>query len=237
MNIMVDNGADALELGIPFSDPIADGPIIQKASVEALKTGITPRDCFYLIKRVRDKYPTLPIGLLTYANLVVSKGENIFYEELKNAGVDSLLIADVPTIEAAPFRRLARQKNIDYINILPPNASQKSLEEIAKTGMGYTYLLGRKGVTGLGMTADLPDQNLLKGLESYNGPPAIQGFGISEPYQVTLAIEAGVIGVISGSKPVSLIERALRDGDLNFNELKAFLVAMKAKTRTQKEAT
>ena len=100
---LIKGGADALELGIPFSDPIADGPTIQYAANVARKQGVTPLDCFHIIKIIRQKYPSLPIGLLVYANLVFHQGILEFYSKAYQAGVDAVLIPDVPTEEAMPF--------------------------------------------------------------------------------------------------------------------------------------
>ncbi|MDW2266090.1 tryptophan synthase subunit alpha, partial [Vibrio sp. 1557] len=103
MEALVESGADALELGIPFSDPLADGPTIQGANIRALDSGATPDICFEQIGKIRAKYPDLPIGLLMYANLVYSRGIESFYERCAKAGIDSVLIADVPTNESAEF--------------------------------------------------------------------------------------------------------------------------------------
>ena len=231
IEILVEAGADAIELGIPFSDPIADGPIIQKANIQALESGITPHDCNQIIKAIRTKHPSLPIGILTYGNLVVSNGVDAFMKNLRDAGADSILIADLPTFEAGPFRKIARRLGLDYINILPPNPSPQLLSEIAQTGMGYTYLLGRAGVTGTMDGPILPDARLLSELEAYGGPPAIQGFGISAPSHLSAAINKGAKGVISGSKVISLIEDGLRSDFREFSVLKSYLKSMKAVTR------
>ena len=126
IDILVRSGADALELGIPFSDPIADGPVIQEAARRALTGGVTPGGCFELLARVRQKYPELPVGLLVYANLVFHKGIETFYQRCARAGVDSVLVADVPVREASPFVDAARAQKIAPVLIAPPNASEKA---------------------------------------------------------------------------------------------------------------
>ncbi|OEE39205.1 tryptophan synthase subunit alpha, partial [Vibrio anguillarum] len=126
MQTLVEAGADALELGIPFSDPLADGPTIQGANIRALDAGTTPDICFELITKIRAQYPDLPIGLLMYANLVYSRGIENFYQRCKNAGVDSVLIADVPTNESREFVAAADKYGIQPIFIAPPTASDET---------------------------------------------------------------------------------------------------------------
>ena len=109
---LINSGADALELGIPFSDPLADGPTIQNATIRALRSGANLKFCFSLIKEVRNKYPGVPIGLLMYSNLVFANGTESFYQECYDAGVDSVLIADVPLNESQEFHQIALANNI-----------------------------------------------------------------------------------------------------------------------------
>lgn len=105
IDTLIEAGADALELGIPFSDPLADGPTIQDATLRAFAAGVTPAQCFEMLTAIRQKHPTIPIGLLMYANLVFSPGIDEFYAACERAGVDSVLVADVPVEESAPFRQ------------------------------------------------------------------------------------------------------------------------------------
>src|SRR5690606_39264467 len=194
-----DAGADALELGIPFSDPLADGPTIQNATLRAFAAGVTPSQCFEMLAAIRQKHPTIPIGLLMYANLVFSRGIDAFYAECARVGVDSVLVADVPVEESAPFRQAALRHNVAPIFICPPNADDDLLRQIASYGRGYTYLLSRAGVTGSENGTALPLNHLVDKLREYNAAPALQGFGISSPAQVTAALDAGAAGAISGS--------------------------------------
>jgi len=120
METLIESGADALELGIPFSDPLADGPTIQGANIRALNSKTTPTVCFELLKKIRTKYPDTPIGLLVYANLVFANGIDAFYKKCQQAGVDSVLIADVPTNESEEFRQSAIKHNVHPIFIAPP---------------------------------------------------------------------------------------------------------------------
>ena len=231
IDTLIEAGADALELGIPFSDPLADGPTIQNATLRAFAAGVTPGQCFEMLSAIRQKHPTIPIGLLMYANLVFSRGIDEFYAQCEKAGVDSVLVADVPVEESAPFRQAALRHNVAPIFICPPNADDDLLRQIASHGRGYTYLLSRAGVTGAENRAALPLHHLVEKLTEYNAAPPLQGFGISAPDQVTTAIDAGAAGAISGSAIVKIIEKNVDKPAAMLEELGAFVRAMKAGTR------
>ncbi|ANU36710.1 tryptophan synthase subunit alpha [Vibrio scophthalmi] len=231
MRTLVKSGADALELGMPFSDPLADGPTIQGANIRALDSGATPDICFELISKIRQEYPELPIGLLMYANLVFSRGIEDFYQRCAKAGVDSVLIADVPTNESAEFVAAAEKFGIHPIFIAPPTASDETLQAVAQLGGGYTYLLSRAGVTGAETKANMPVGDLLARLNQFDAPPALLGFGISEPAQVKEAIDAGAAGAISGSAVVKIIESNIDQPALMLQSLGQFITTMKAATQ------
>ena len=233
IDTLIEAGADALELGIPFSDPLADGPTIQNATLRAFAAGVTPAQCFEILSTVRQKYPDMPIGLLMYANLVFSRGIDEFYAQCEKAGVDSVLVADVPVEESAPFRQAALRHNVAPIFICPPNADDDLLRQIASYGRGYTYLLSRAGVTGSENGTALPLNHLVDKLREYNAAPPLQGFGISAPAQVTAALSAGAAGAISGSAIVKIIEKNLNDSTAMLAELKAFVQGLKAATLPQ----
>lgn len=228
---LVNSGADALELGIPFSDPIADGPTLQKASIRALSSHVTPTECFALIAKVRAQFADIPMGLLLYSNLVMAKGVDEFYQQAAKAGVDSILIADVPVRESQPFIAASKKYDIKQVLIAPPNASDATLQDIAEYGAGYTYLLGRAGVTGTETAVQIPANALVEKLVNLNVAPPIIGFGISTPEQVAAAINAGAAGAISGSATVKIIEQNLDNQANMLAELDNFVTAMKAATQ------
>ncbi|MEQ6280243.1 tryptophan synthase subunit alpha [Kluyvera cryocrescens] len=232
IDTLIEAGADALELGIPFSDPLADGPTIQNATLRAFAAGVTPTQCFEMLAAIRQKHPTIPIGLLMYANLVFNRGIDEFYAECARVGVDSVLVADVPVEESAPFRQAAMRHNVAPIFICPPNADEELLRQIAAHGRGYTYLLSRAGVTGTETRAALPLHHLVEKLAEYNAAPPLQGFGISAPDQVTATIDAGAAGAISGSAIVKIIERNVENPQAMLDELASFVKSMKAATKT-----
>ncbi|AMO49712.1 tryptophan synthase, alpha chain [Kosakonia oryzendophytica] len=230
IDTLIEAGADALELGIPFSDPLADGPTIQNATLRAFASGVTPSQCFEMLATIRQKHPSIPIGLLMYANLVFNRGIDEFYAQCAKVGVDSVLVADVPIEESAPFRQAAMRHNVAPIFICPPNADDDLLRQIASYGRGYTYLLSRAGVTGAENRAALPLHHLVEKLAEYHAAPALQGFGISSPDQVSSAINAGAAGAISGSATVKIIENNLNNPAAMLAELKTFVQQMKAAT-------
>ncbi len=196
---LVAAGADMLEVGIPFSDPVADGPTIQAAADRALAAGTRPADCFALLAAFRARYPEVPVGILTYANLVLSPGRDAFYAAAATAGVDSVLVADAPALEAEPFAAAARAHGVDHVMIAATNTPAATLARIAALGAGYTYCVARAGVTGAETEMRLDHADLFTALADSGAPPPILGFGISTPDHVRRALAAGAAGVISGS--------------------------------------
>jgi tryptophan synthase alpha chain len=227
---LIESGADALELGIPFSDPIADGPTIQAANIRALDQDISTQACLDLVAKIRQEFPKTPIGLLLYSNLVIAKGIQNFYNLCAQAGIDSVLVADVPVRESERFRAAAKQANVDAVFIVPPTIDDSMLEKVAEYSEGYTYLLSRAGVTGAETKANMPADIMINKLASYHAAPAILGFGISNPEQVKSAIKSGAAGAISGSAVVNIIERNLLDKELMLEELSNFIASMKIAT-------
>ena len=230
LDTLVDSGADALELGLPYSDPIADGPTIQAASIRARKSNVSTANCFEILTRFRDRHADIPVGLLLYSNLVLASGIDTFYQRAADAGVDSVLIADVPLREADRFIEAAKKHGIKQILIAPPNASDDTLAQIGKLSSGYTYLLGRAGVTGVETAAEIPAVSLVKKLSQFDCAPPLLGFGISKPDQVKAAVEAGAAGAISGSATVNIIAQNLQDTATMLSKLGEFVSAMKQAT-------
>ncbi|NHB91803.1 tryptophan synthase subunit alpha [Photorhabdus cinerea] len=231
IDALIAGGADALELGIPFSDPLADGPTIQNANLRAFSSNVTPTLCFELLAKIRVKHPDIPIGLLMYANLVFHNGIDEFYRRCKDADIDSVLVADVPISESRPFRTAAMKHGIAPIFICPPNAEDELLREIASHGRGYTYLLSRPGVTGTERRAEQPLNHLVNKLREYHAAPPLQGFGISEPAQVKETLTNGAAGAISGSAIVRIIEENLSQPEIMLKKLTEFVSNMKSATQ------
>jgi len=204
----VEGGADMIEVGIPFSDPVADGPVIQAAAQRALSAGVRVQDCFDLIAAFRTRHPDVPVGILTYANLVVARAG--FMRDAAEAGADSLLIADVPALEAEPFVREMDQAGIEPVLIAAANTPDPTLERIAKLSKAYTYCVSRAGITGTHAGGQF-DSGLIERLRSAGAPPPVFGFGISAPEHVRAALATGARGVVCGS---AIVDLAQRGGDV-----------------------
>ncbi|MFL6844197.1 MAG: tryptophan synthase subunit alpha [Allosphingosinicella sp.] len=223
LDSLVEGGADMIEVGIPFSDPVADGPVVQAAAVRALAAGTRTADCFRLLAAFRRSHPEVPVGILTYANIVVARGRQAFYDAAAAAGVDSVLVADVPTLEAEPFLAAARAAGVAPVLIAAPNTPPAILGRIAGEGEGYTYCVARAGVTGADEKVRFAS-DVIAVLRKAGAPPPVLGFGISRPEHVRLALEAGAAGVISGS---AIVDRIARGEDV-----RPFVAEMKAATRS-----
>lgn len=229
---LIESGADALEVSIPFSDPLADGPEIQGAVLRAIGQGMSVQQSFQLLTEIRELYPEIPIGLLMYANLIHAAGINHFYEQCATAGVDSVLVADVPLRESAEFKKAAKAHNIAPIFICPPDATEETFAGIAKEGEGYTYLVSRAGVTGVEQKLENNSLNHnIARLKAVGAPPIVQGFGISSPAQAKHYLDCGVAGVISGSAVTQIIRENLENEAVLLAELASFIQAMKAATK------
>jgi tryptophan synthase alpha chain len=219
---LVAGGADMIEVGIPFSDPVADGPVIQAAAARALAAGVRPADCFALIRGFRARHPAIPVGILTYANLVLARGLDAFYRAAAEAGADSVLVADAPAMEARPFVAAARAWRLAPVLIAAANTPPERLRRIASLGDGYTYCVARSGVTGADAEVRFDHQEMLEVLREAGAPPPVFGFGISRPDHVRAALAAGAAGVIAGS---AIVDLAASGGDV-----RGFAAAMKAAT-------
>lgn len=226
IDTLIENGADALELGFAFSDPVADGPVIQAASLRPLANQFSIQDGFELIAEIRKNYPGIPIGVLTYANLVFAQGTDSYYQMARNAGVDSVLIADCPVEEAGLFSESASKNGIDNVFIAPPDANSKTIQMIAEKSQGYTYVLSRKGITGTEVSATQASSDFLKSLKAADSAPLVQGFGISTPEHVYQAAQAGVDGVITGSAIVNLINQHYNEPQIMLDEIASYAKTM-----------
>ncbi len=228
---LIANGADALELGFPFSDPLLDGPVIQAANKRALDGGYSTDACFELIAKIRQKYPEIPIGLLLCANLIFVPTADVFFKRCAENGVDAVLIADLPVLAAEEFTGTAKKYGIQPVFICPPNADQATIEKVAELTEGYTYLVSRAGVTSAENQAHASNlDHLVESLKRSNSAPILQGFGIAKPAQVKEALALGCDGAISGSAIVKIIEANLANQTKLLQELGQFVKEMKAAT-------
>ncbi|KQB87012.1 tryptophan synthase subunit alpha [Corynebacterium lowii] len=205
---LVAAGADALELGVPFSDPVADGPTIQASHVRALAGGVGLTEALEQIRAIRAEFPRLPLGMLVYGNVPFARGLDTFYQEFAEAGADAILLPDIPVREGAPFIAAAERAGIDPVFIAPAQASEEVLEAVATHSRGYIYAVSRDGVTGTEKQSQTTGlREAVEHVARFDGAPILLGFGISQPEHVRAAIQAGAAGAITGSAITRIVEK------------------------------
>ena len=208
-------GADVLEVGIPFSEPLADGPVIQRATERALAAGATASGVLDLVKHVREGVKA-PIVLFTYANPVLRMGIDTFGDRAREAGVDGVLVLDLPIEEAGGFRDAMAARDIDMIFLLSPTTTDVRLKDAARLGRGFLYGISRLGVTGTRDTVADGAEALAGRMRAATSLPIALGFGISSPAHVrqigkfadAAVVGSGLVGVIAeAGKSPDLVER------------------------------
>ena len=201
----IDAGADVIELGVPFSDPVADGPVIQRASERALKKGTSLQQVLQLAAEVRKKSE---VGLIvfSYLNPILRMGLNQFCEESKTAGVDGALVTDLPIEEAGPYRREMAKRNLATVFLAAPTSTDQRLKQIAEASSGFVYAVSRTGVTGARTQMPEDASVLVRRLRRYTKLPIAVGFGISTPEQFS-AVGGFADAAVVGSAIVEMIER------------------------------
>jgi tryptophan synthase alpha chain len=209
---MIDQGATALELGVAFSDPVADGPVIQQATTEVLQSGFDVEQAFRLLSRVRAYNASIPIGLLTYLNVVLARGAGKFFEEAARCGVDSVLIADLPPDAADEVAPHAEAHGVALVFIVSPLTSVDRLSKIAALSRAYVYVVSRLGITGVQETHDNQLEELIARAKKVTDVPMLVGFGISSPSAARNMLAIGADGVISGSKVIEIIRQDAAPG-------------------------
>ncbi len=197
---MVANGADAIELGIPFSDPMADGKTIQEAVARALKGGMTPNKALEMLKEMREEGLKVPVFIMTYYNIVFSGGIADFTKLAKEAGADGFIIPDLPIEESADLRSACDEQDLVLVQFITPNCSDERLKKIVKDATGFLYAVSVLGITGArdGISEDAIE--LIKRTKEITRLPVVIGFGISNEDQASKYVKAGADGVIIGSK-------------------------------------
>lgn len=226
---LIAGGTDILELGVPFSDPVADGPTIQKADERALAAGTTLDSVFDIVREIR-KESEVPIVLLTYYNIVYRRGIERFYREAKLAGVDGILIADMPVEESGEVCNAAVRSEIDPIFLITQTTSEERIKKIAEKARGYLYLVAVLGVTGARDSISAGAIDLLGRVRKHTNLPLALGFGISLPEHATTCASAGTDGIIVGSAIVDIVEHNLKNPDLMARELQDYSRGMKQAT-------
>jgi tryptophan synthase alpha chain len=228
----VDAGADILELGIPFSDPIADGVTIQKADIRARKNGMTVAKALEFVRKIKQ-YQDIPIGLLMYYNLVYRYGTEKFFGDFHEAGVNSVLVADLSIDDADEITGPAASAGLDTVFMVTPNTDPERMKMIASKTTGFIYTVSLLGVTGSRERLSNAVGGLVGKLKELTSVPICVGFGISKQEHAATVAAAGADGVIIGSKIVGLIESNLGNREKMLAEISAFLSDVKNATEHQ----
>jgi tryptophan synthase alpha chain len=225
---------DILELGIPFSDPIADGPTIQAASVRALEAGTTPKMVLGIAGEIKKKHD-VPVVILTYYNPVFRMGLDKFFSIAKNCKVDGLVVADLPIEEAEGYKKTADAHWIDTIFLAAQSTSMERLRKIVECTSGFLYLVSHFGVTGERNAVEDSTVQLIKRVLPYTRGrvPLAVGFGVSKPEHVKRIIDGGADGVIVGSAFVNIVGRHREDVGRMLGEIEETARKLKDATRNR----
>jgi tryptophan synthase alpha chain len=228
----IDAGADILELGIAFSDPIADGPTIQKADIRARNSGMNVAKALEFVQKVKD-YKDIPIGLLMYYNLIYQYGAKKFFSDFHKAGANSVLIADLSIDDADEIMSPATEAGLDTVFMVTPNTNTARMKRIASKTTGFIYTVSLFGVTGSREKLSEEVCGLVRELKKVTTVPICVGFGISKPEHAAAVAAAGADGVIIGSKIVQLIEENLGKKKKCLAEISAFISEVKKAIENQ----
>lgn len=201
---MVEGGADLIEIGIPFSDPIAEGPVIQEANIRALRAGTTVEKIFDKVKSIRSK-TDVPLVFLTYVNPVFHYGYDAFLSKCRECGIDGIIIPDMPYEEKGEILEVAKQYDVDIISMIAPT-SEERISMIASKAKGFVYVVSSMGVTGVRSEIKTDLESMVDIVKKNTDTPAAIGFGISTPKQAE-HFSSFADGVIVGSAIVKIIEK------------------------------
>jgi tryptophan synthase alpha chain len=206
-------GCDIIELGAPFSDPLADGPTIQKAAIRSLKNHTSIAQVLGLVTEVRTE-SRIPLILMTYYNLIFQYGEERFVHDAVAAGLDGMILPDLPPEEAGTLVPLAKKAGLDTIFLLAPTSTEERIKLVCKVSQGFVYYVSLTGVTGARAGVQSSVQDSLRKIKQATDKPVAVGFGISTPDQAALVAHWGADGVIVGSALVKVIEENIGSYDL-----------------------
>jgi len=227
---LIRSGVDIIEIGVPFSDPMADGPMIQDAFVKTLNSGITPKDCLNLVKSIREKHKETPLLLMTYSNILYSNGLEKFLIQSKNCDIDGFIVPDLNFEEADDYLNITTKLGLSTVFLTSPNTSIQRLKRIAALSTGFVYMVSVFGITGSRnkfekYTFDSISRS--KGIVSSCGKHLAVGFGISTPKDGQRMIESGADGIIVGSSLVNIITKNEHDQSKMLSELDIFVKELK----------
>src|SRR5262245_25790923 len=205
-------GSDIIEIGVPFSDPIADGPVIQRASERALRNGVSVRDCLEVVRELRTK-SEIPILLFSYFNPLLAIGLEELGDQFRDAGVDGVLVTDLVPEEAGEFIPIMRAAEIDTVFLIAPTSTDERIRLVAECSTGFVYAVSRTGVTGIRQTLSEAASNLVNRLRKFTDAPVAVGFGVSTPEHVR-DVWSHAEGAVVGSRIVLEIADHIGSPDL-----------------------
>ncbi len=218
---LIEVGADILEVGLPFSDPVADGPTIQVAHEKAVKDGITPLDVFNITSKIKEKHPEIPLILMTYYNPIFKFGEKDFCEKAKENGIDGFIVPDLPPEEASNFKKLANETGISTIFLLAPTSNEERIKLVSDFSDDFIYYVSLTGITG--ERDKLPWEEIksqVSRIKSITDKKVAVGFGVSKKEHTQILSEFAD-GIIVGSAVVKL------QGSRDFNGIKSLVKQLK----------
>jgi tryptophan synthase alpha chain len=210
MHAMVAGGANILELGVPFSDPMAEGPVIQRACERALKFGISLTDCFNYVREFRKKDASTPVVLMGYANPIERIGPSEFIRQAKDAGADGAIVVDYPPEECEAFAREMKANDLDVIFLLAPTSTTERVKQVARYGSGFSYYVSLKGVTGAGGIDTEDVARRVAAIREHVKLPIGVGFGIRDA-QTAKAVASVADAVVIGSRIIQELENTPKE--------------------------
>jgi tryptophan synthase alpha chain len=230
---LIKGGVDILELGLPFSDPIADGPTIQAASLRALNAGTTPMKVLGIAKQIKAQHD-VPIVVMTYYNPVFKLGLDKFLGAAKESQVDGFIVPDLPVEEAADYKQTAAKYGLDTIFLAAPSTSNERLSKIVDASSGFLYLVSHYGVTGAKTSIADSTMQLIRRVQPFTEGkvPLAVGFGISTPLHVQKIVQAGADAAIVGSALINIIQKNAQAPATMLKQLQTIAQALKQATKT-----
>ncbi len=227
---LIHSGVDIIEIGVPFSDPMADGPVIQDAFSKTLNSGIAPKDCLNLVKSIRERHKETPLLLMTYSNILYSNGLEKFLIQSKNCEIDGFIVPDLNFEDADDYLKITSKLGLTTVFLTSPNTSTKRLRKIAALSTGFVYMVSVFGITGSRNKFEkytFESISRSKAIVSPYKKHLAVGFGISTPIDGQRMIEAGADGIIVGSSLINIITKNEHDHSKMMSELDIFVKGLK----------